>query len=152
MWIFVGLPSASVYSNSSWWLHVTIHWNWEWLLLAFAKFVNFHLHEQLGNWSLVQYKAYPQKIPALIICCGVVHAFEYLSNQWSCLEALHPALAHCTLLEISSVKGWLEALHSNPLIWLVPELVRELVYLLDRSLVAVIESNNWPELDFQLQS
>ncbi len=143
---FVGLPSASVHSDLSWWLHVTIHWNQDWLLLAFAKFGNRHLQEWLGDWSLVQYQAYPQKIPALIFYRGIAHAFEYLSNQWSCLEALHPALALCTLLKISSVKGWLEALNPNPFIWLVCKSVRDLVHLLDRSLVAVIKLKNWPNL------
>ncbi len=83
---------------------------------------------------------------------GIAHAFEYLSNQWSCLEALHPALALCMLLEISSVKGWLEALHPNPFVCLVCKLVCNLVHSLDHALVAVIESNNWSELDFQLPS
>jgi hypothetical protein len=40
------------------------------------------------------------------------------------------------------VKGWLEALHPNPFVWFRCKLVCNLVHLLDRSLVAVIESNN----------
>ncbi len=48
--------------------------------------------------------------------CGIAHKFEYLSNQYSCLEALHPALAHCMLLKFSVVKGCLEALHPNPFV------------------------------------
>ncbi len=48
--------------------------------------------------------------------CGIAHKFEYLSNQYSFLETLHPALAHCTLLKFSVVKGFLEALHPNPFI------------------------------------
>jgi hypothetical protein len=55
MWNFVGLLSTSVHSNLSLWLHVTIYWNQDELLLAFAKFGNSHLQEQLGDWSLVQY-------------------------------------------------------------------------------------------------
>ncbi len=149
---FVGLPSASVHSDLSWWLHVTIYWNQDWFLLAFSKFGNSHLQEQLSDWSLVQYQAYPQKISPLIFYRGIAHTFEYLLNQQSCLEDLHPALALCTLFKISSVKGWLEALHPNPFVWLVCELVCDLVHSLDLSLVAVIESNNWPELDFQLLS
>ncbi len=70
--------------------------------------------------------------------------FECLSNQWSYLEALHPALAHCMLLKFSLMKGCLEALHPNPFVWLV----RNLVHSLDCSLIAVIESNEWPKLDF----
>ncbi len=128
---FVGLPSACVHSDLSWWLHVTIHCNWDWLLLAFAKFGNSHLQEQLGDWSLVQYQAYPQKIPVLIFYCGIAHAFEYLLNQWACLEALHP-LDLCTLLKIS---------------WLV----HRLVCLLVCSLVPQIKTNDFPELDFQQQ-
>jgi hypothetical protein len=46
---FVGLSRASVHFDLSWWLHVTIHWNRELLLLAFAKFGNSHLQEQLGD-------------------------------------------------------------------------------------------------------
>ncbi len=145
---FVGLPSASVHFDLSQWLHVTIHWNQDWLLLAFAKFGNCHSQEQLGDWSLVQYQAYLQKIPDLIFYCGIAHAFEFLSNQWSCLEALHPALAHCMLLEISLVKACLEALHPNPLVRLVCELVRNLVCLLDCSLIPQIGWNGSPELDF----
>ncbi len=41
--------------------------------MAFAKFGNSHLQEQLGDWSLVQYQAYPQKIPALIFYHGIAH-------------------------------------------------------------------------------
>ena len=132
---FVGLSRASVHFDLSWWLHVTIHWNRELLLLAFAKFGNSHLQEQLGDWSLVQYQAYLQKILAQIFYRGIAHTFEYLSNQWSCLKALHPALALCMLLEISSVKGWLEAMHPNPFVWLVCKLVHDLVHLLDCSLL-----------------
>ncbi len=148
---FVGLPSASVHSDTSWWLIDAIHRNQDWLVL-FAKFGNCHLQKRLGDWSLVHYQAYLQKILALISYRGIAHAFTYLWNQWSCLEALHPALALCTLLKISSVKGWLEALHSNPFVWLVCKLVRNLVHSSDHSSVAAIESNNWPELDFQLPS
>ncbi len=64
-------------------------------------------------------------------------------------EVLHPALIYCPLLEFSLRKGCLEALHPNSFVWLVCKLVRNLVYLLDHSLVAVIESNGCPKLDFQ---
>jgi hypothetical protein len=50
------------------------------------------------------------------------------------------------------VKACLEALHPNPFIWLVRELVRDLVHLLVCSLVAVIESNDLLKLDLQLPS
>ncbi len=129
---FLGLLSTRVHFDLSWWLHVTIHWNQDWLLLAFAKIGNSHLQERLGDWSLVQYQAYPQKIPALIFYCGIAHEFEYLSNHWACLEALYPALALCALLKIS---------------WLVHQLVRLSVC----SLVSQIETNDFPELDFQQQ-
>ncbi len=86
---------------------------------------------------------------ALIFYRGKAHEIEYLLNQWSCLEALHPAFAHCTSLEFSLVKGYLEALHPNPFVWLVCESVCDLVHSLYCSLVAVIESNDWSEQDFQ---
>ncbi len=73
---------------------------------------------------------------------GIAHKFENLLNQQSCLEALHPALVHYTLLKFSSVKGCLEALHPNPFVWLVCKLVHDLIHLLDCSLVAIIESND----------
>ncbi len=89
------------------WKVATIHWNQVWLMLVFAiDFGNCQL-QQLGDWSLYWYLDDPLKIPDLIFYPGTAHAFEYLSNQWSCLEVLHPALAHCMLLEISSLKGWL---------------------------------------------
>ncbi len=88
----------------------------------------------------------PPNVP--IIYCGIAHAFEYLSNQWSCLEALHPALGHCMLLEISLVKGCSEALHPNPFVWLVCKLVRNLVCFLDCSSIPQIGWNDFPELDF----
>jgi hypothetical protein len=74
----------------------------------------------IGNFWLQQLAAL-LKIPALIFYCGIAHKFEYLLNQNSCLEALHPALAHCMLLKFSVVKGCLEALHPNHFIWLVRE-------------------------------
>jgi hypothetical protein len=130
----------------------TIYWNWVWLMLVFAiDFGNCQL-QQLGDQSLHRYLADVLKIPALIFYHGIAHAIEHLLNKWSCLEALHPASAHCRLLEIFSVKGWLEALHPNPFVWLVRVLIRDLVHSLDCSLVAVIKSNNWPKLDFQLPS
>ncbi len=50
------------------------------------------------------------------------------------------------MTRVGLVKGCSEALHPNPFIWLVSELVRylvrDLVHSLDRSLVAVIESND----------
>jgi hypothetical protein len=69
----------------------------------------------IGNCWLQQLAAL-LKIPALIFYCGIAHKFEYLLNQYSCLEALHPALAHCTLPEFSVVKRCLEALHPNPFV------------------------------------
>ncbi len=50
------------------------------------------------------------------------------------------------------VKGCLEALHPNPFDWLVRELVSDLVHSFICSLVAVIESNDLPELDLQQPS
>ncbi len=72
--------------------------------------------------------------------CGIAHKFEYFVYQQSCLEALHPAFEiNYTLLIL--MKGSLEALHPNPFVWLVCESVCEMVHFLNRSLVAVIESN-----------
>ncbi len=70
---------------------------------------------------------------------GKAHEIEW--KQY-CLEALHPALVYCPLLKISLMKGWLEALHPIPYVWLIRKSVRDLVHSLDRSLVAEIESND----------
>jgi hypothetical protein len=83
---------------------------------------------------------------ALIIYHDRAHEVEW--KQY-CLEALHPALVYCPLLEISLVKDCLETLHPNPFVWLVCKSVRELVHSLDRSLIPQIESNDSPELDLQ---
>jgi hypothetical protein len=61
-----------------------------------------------------------------------------------------PKGKHC-LIRVGLVKGCSEALHPNPFVWLVRELVRNLVHSLDRSLVLQIETNAFPELDFQQQ-
>jgi hypothetical protein len=45
----------------------------------------------------------------------------------------------------------LEALHTNPFVWLLCESVCDLVHLLDHSLIAEIESNDSPDLDFMQQ-
>ncbi len=152
--LFENMPSASVHSDLSWWLLrlqsgrvATIHLNQDWLVLAFAIDFGSCWSQQLGYQSLHQYLADPQKIPALIYC-GIAHKFEYLSNQWSWLQGLHPALAHSRLLEFSLMKGFLEAMHPNPFVWLVCKFVCDLVHLLDCSLVAVIKSNEWPKIDF----
>jgi hypothetical protein len=60
-----------------------------------------------GNCWLQQLAAL-LKIPALILLCGIAHKFECLLIQYSCLEALHPTLVHCTLLKFSVVKGCLK--------------------------------------------
>ena len=59
------------------------------------------------------------------------------------------------MTRVGLVKGYSEALHPNPFVWSVPELVRyfvrDLVHLLDHSSVLQIETNAFPELDFQQQ-
>jgi hypothetical protein len=52
----------------------------------------------------------------------------------------HPSLTLKTILFL--MKDCQEAMHPIPIVWLVCELVRDLVHSLDRLLVAVIESND----------
>ncbi len=85
--LFEGLPSASVHSDLPWWLLrlqsckvAIIHWNQDWLVLAFAIDFKNCWSQQLGDGSLCQYLADPQKIPALNYC-GIAHKFEYLSKS-----------------------------------------------------------------------
>ncbi len=73
-----------------------------------------------------------------------------LMNQYYCSGSHYPALGCWTLLLL--MKGCQEAMHPVLIIWLVCELVRNLVHLWDHSLVAVIESNEWPKPDLQLPS
>jgi hypothetical protein len=88
------------------------------------------------------------KLLGLICYRDVDHKVEW---KQSGKETLHPALIYCLLLKFSLMKGCLEALHPHPFVWLVRKLVSNLVYLVDRSVVAVIKSNDCPELDFQQQ-
>jgi hypothetical protein len=52
----------------------------------------------------------------------------------------HPSLTLKTIIFL--MKGCQEAMNPVPIVWLVRESVRDLVHSLDRSLVAVIKSND----------
>jgi hypothetical protein len=52
----------------------------------------------------------------------------------------HPSLSLETIIFL--MKGCQEAMNPVPIVWLVCESVRDLVYSLDRSLVTVIKSND----------
>ena len=75
------------------------------------------------------------KLLALICYRDIDHKVDWTKFG---IEVLHSALVYCPLLEFSLMKGYLEALHPNPFVWLVRELVRNLVYLLDCLLVPQI--------------
>ncbi len=55
-------------------------------------------------------------------------------------------------VSFESMISCLEALHPNPFVWLIHSLVCNLVYSFVCSMIPQIESNDLPELDFQLPS
>jgi hypothetical protein len=80
--------------------------------------------------------------PRFFNCCAVIAQFHLKIPQdlvWK----------HYNTLLVLMI-NYMEAMHQNPFVWLVRKLIRNLVHLLDRSLVLQIETNVFPELDFQM--